>query len=163
MTHEPSAYGIWLLVVLNSLVLIIFAFSFSKSQSPQDWRSFGAFSAFVVALFTEMYGFPFSIYLLSDWLQTRYPGIDLMSHDSGHLWTTLFGLTGNPHFSELHILNFVGIGGGFILLSSAWPILLAAQKEGRLATTGVYSRVRHAQYVGLTVIMFGSFSSGRLS
>jgi len=47
------------------------------------------------------------------------------------------------------------IGGGFILLSSAWPVLLAAQKQGRLATTGPYGRIRHPQYVGFIVIMLG--------
>jgi protein-S-isoprenylcysteine O-methyltransferase Ste14 len=155
MTHDAPAYGLWVLVVMNSLVFIIFAFSFGKPQSPRDWRSFGAFSAFIVALFSEMYGFPLSIYLMSGWLQTRYPGIDLMSHDSGHLWSTLFGLTGNPHFSVLHILSAFAIGGGFILLSSAWPVLLAAQKQGRLATTGRYGRIRHPQYVGFITIMFG--------
>lgn len=136
-------------------MFIIFAFSFGKPQSPRDWRSFGGLSAFIVALFTEMYGFPLSIYLLSGWLQTRYPGIDLMSHDAGHLWSTLFGLSGNPHFSAMHILSYGVIGGGFVLLSSAWPVLLAAQKQGRLATTGVYGRVRHPQYVGFVLIMFG--------
>jgi len=155
MTHDAPAYGLWLLVAMNSLVFIIFAFSFGKPQSPRDWRSFAAFSAFIVALFSEMYGFPLSIYLMSGWLQTRYPGIDLMSHDSGHLWSTLFGQTGNPHFSALHILSAFAIGGGFILLSSAWPVLLAAQKQGRLATTGPYGRIRHPQYVGFIVIMLG--------
>jgi protein-S-isoprenylcysteine O-methyltransferase Ste14 len=113
------------------------------------------FSAFIVALFAEMYGFPLSIFLMSGWLQTRYPGLDLMSHDSGHLWSTLFGISGNLHFSVTHILSFFAIGGGFILLSSAWPVLLAAQKQGRLATTGVYGRVRHPQYMGFIIIMFG--------
>jgi protein-S-isoprenylcysteine O-methyltransferase Ste14 len=155
MTHDAPAYGLWLLVALNSLVFIMFAFSFGKPQSPRDWRSFGAFSAFVVALFTEMYRFPLSIYLLSGWLQTRYPGVDLMAHDSGHLWSTLFGLTGNPHFSVLHILSFFAIGGGFILLSSAWPVLLAAQKAGRLGTTGACGRIRHPQYAGFVIIMLG--------
>src|SRR6476469_7443902 len=95
-SDQAPAYGLWLLVVLNSAVFIIFAFSFSKPQSPRDSRSFGAFSAFIVALFTEMYGFPLTIYLLYGWLQSRYPGMDLMSHDTGHLWPTLFGLSPQP-------------------------------------------------------------------
>ncbi len=51
---EIPAYGLWWLVIINSLVFIIFAFSFTKPGTASDWRSFGAFSAFVVALFTEM-------------------------------------------------------------------------------------------------------------
>jgi protein-S-isoprenylcysteine O-methyltransferase Ste14 len=156
MTQDDApAYGLWLLVVLNSLVFIIFAFSFTKPQSPRDWRSFGAFSAFIVALFTEMYGFPLTIYLLSGWLQSRYPGMDLMSHDTGHLWSTLFGLSGNPHFSALHIASDVLIFGGFILLSAAWNVLYQAQRRGELATIGAYAYVRHPQYVGFIVIMLG--------
>src|SRR5258708_38947091 len=102
---DASGYGLWVLVALNSAVFIIFAFSFGKPRSPRDWRSFGAFSAFIIALFTEMYGFPLTIYLLSGWLQARYPGADLLSHSSGHLWSTLFSLDGDPHFSALHLLS----------------------------------------------------------
>ena len=156
MTYDASpAYGLWFLVVMNSLVYIIFAFSFSKPQSPRDWRSFGAFSAFIVALFTEMYGFPLTIYLLSGWLQSRYPGLDAMSHDAGHLWSTLFGLHGNPHFGVLHIASNVLIFGGFILLSAAWNVLYQAQRKHSLATTGAYAYVRHPQYVGFIVILLG--------
>jgi protein-S-isoprenylcysteine O-methyltransferase Ste14 len=153
--NETPAYGPWMLVVLNSLVFIVFAFSFTKPKTSRDWRSFGAFSAFIVALFTEMYGFPLTIYLLSGWLQARYPGMDLMSHDAGHLWSTIFGLHGNPHASLPHLLSFAFIGGGFILLSSAWNVLYQAQKQHRLATTGAYAWVRHPQYVAFIAIMFG--------
>jgi hypothetical protein len=90
MTNEP-AYGLWSLVAINSLVFIIFAFSFTKPRTKRDWRSFSAFSAFIVALFVEMYGFPLIIYLLSGWLLRPYPRIDFLSHDAGHLWNTLLG------------------------------------------------------------------------
>ena len=155
MNDASSEYGLWALVIVNSLVFIIFAFSFAKPQSQRDWRSFGAFSAFIVALFTEMYGFPLTIYLLSGWLQSRYPGVDWFAHDSGHLLEMMFGWRANPHFGPFHILSMVFIGGGFILLSSAWKVLYRAQRMHRLATTGPYARVRHPQYDAFVLIMFG--------
>lgn len=153
--HDSSAYGLWSLVIINSLVFIIFAFSFTKPQNSRDWRSFGAFSAFVVALFTEMYGFPLTIYLLSGWLQTRYPELDLFSHESGHLWHTLLGWQGDPHFDFLHILSNLFIIAGFIILSSAWQVLYSAQRNHTLATTRIYAQIRHPQYVAFMMIMFG--------
>lgn len=152
---HDSAYGLWSLVVLNSAIFIIFAFSFTKPKSSRDWRSLGAFSAFVVALFTEMYGFPLTIYLFSGWLQSRFPGTDIFSHESGHLWSTLFGWDINPHFDPLHILSNVVIFGGFILLASAWRVLHAAQQKNELASDGIYARIRHPQYVAFVMIMFG--------
>lgn len=154
MSHEP-AYGLWSLVIINAAVFILFAFSFAKPQTTRDWRSFSAFSAFLVALFVEMYGFPLTIYLLSGWLGQRFPELDLFSHESGHLWHTLFGWEGDPHFDPFHIVSYVLIGVGFWILSAAWPVLFRAQREGRLATTGAYARVRHPQYVGFIAIMAG--------
>jgi protein-S-isoprenylcysteine O-methyltransferase Ste14 len=155
MTTDTPAYGLWTLVLINSAVFLIFAFSFTKPKTSRDWRSFGAFSAFIVALFVEMYGFPLTIYLLSGWLAQRYPGVYPFSHESGHLWTTLFSWRGDAHLNPLHLLSNVFIAGGFILLASAWNVLYAAQQAGRLATTGPYARLRHPQYVGFIVIMLG--------
>jgi protein-S-isoprenylcysteine O-methyltransferase Ste14 len=152
---QMQAYGLWSLVIINSLVFIIFAFSFAKPQSKRDWRSFGAFSAFLVALFTEMYGFPLTIYLLSGWLSSRFPGVDFMSHDAGHLLEVLFGWKSNPHFGPFHLLSTIFIVAGFWLLASAWKVLYAAQRARQLATTGAYGRVRHPQYVGFVLIMTG--------
>jgi protein-S-isoprenylcysteine O-methyltransferase Ste14 len=157
MEHDTSApaYGLWLLVIVNSAIFIFFAFSFFKPQTKRDWRSFGAFSAFIVALFTEMYGFPLTIYLLSGWLQSRYPNVDWLSHDAGHLLEELFGWQANPHFGPFHILSFVFIGGGFWLISAGWQVLYKAQRSRTLATTGAYAYVRHPQYVGFVLVMFG--------
>jgi protein-S-isoprenylcysteine O-methyltransferase Ste14 len=155
MTSDLPAYGLWTLVVINAAVFIIFAFSFTHPRTGRDWRSFGAFSAFLVALFTEMYGFPLTIYLLSGWLVNRYPGIDLLSHNSGHLWETMLGTEGDPHVSLLHILSNILILGGFILLAAAWDKLYRAQRDGTLATAGPYASVRHPQYVGFVLIMLG--------
>lgn len=153
--NDTPAYGLWPLVIINSAIFVIFAFSFTKPKTTQDWRSFGAFSAFIIALFTEMYGFPLTIYLLSGWLSSKFPGLNLYSHDAGHLLETLLGFKGDPHFSPLHILSYIFIGGGFIMLSSAWEKLYKAQKKHTLATTGLYARIRHPQYVGFVAIMFG--------
>ncbi|HMP11613.1 MAG: isoprenylcysteine carboxylmethyltransferase family protein [Hydrogenophaga sp.] len=155
MNHGESGYGLWLLVALNSAVFILFAFSFFKPATTRDWRSFGAFSAFIVALFVEMYGFPLTIYLLSGWLATRFPGLDLLTHNTGHLWSTLLGETGDPHFGVLHLASYVFLGYGFYLLSSAWHVLYHAQRKHSLATTGPYARIRHPQYVAFVLILLG--------
>lgn len=155
MSEASPAYGLWGLVILNSLVFIIFALSFARPQSPRDWRSFGAFSAFLVALFTEMYGFPLTIYVLSGWLSTRFPGIDFLSHDAGHLLEVMFGWKANPHFGPFHLLSNLSIFGGFLVLASAWKVLYAAQRAHHLATTGLYARMRHPQYAGFILIMGG--------
>ncbi|MDM8349676.1 isoprenylcysteine carboxylmethyltransferase family protein [Pseudomonas sp. sp1636] len=153
--HNESAYGLWTLVIINSAIFIFFAFSFTKPQTKADWRSLGAFSAFVVALFTEMYGFPLSIYFLSGWLTDKYPGVDFLSHENGHLWHTLLGFEGNAHWDPLHIASNVVIVLGFFMLASAWAVLHKAQQTRSLASTGWYARCRHPQYIAFIMIMFG--------
>src|SRR5687767_8305041 len=96
-----SGYGLWFLVIVNSAVFIILAASFFHPANRRDWRAMGAFSAFVIALFTEMYGVPLTVYLLSGWLGSHFPALTL-THDAGHLWTTLIGWRGDPHLSPFH-------------------------------------------------------------
>jgi len=145
----------WTLVVLNSAIFIFFAFSFTKPKTTTDWRSLGVFSAFIIALFTEMYGFPLTLYFLSGWLVERYPEIDFLSHENGHLLHTFLGLEGNPHWDALHMASNILVVLGFILLASSWSVLFKEQQNDALATSGWYSRCRHPQYVAFVVIMFG--------
>ncbi|HRQ64235.1 MAG TPA: isoprenylcysteine carboxylmethyltransferase family protein [Xanthomonadaceae bacterium] len=155
MNGTASAYGLWWLVAVNAALFMFFAWSFFRPRSGRDWRSFGMYSAFVVALFAEMYGFPLTIYLLAGWLSSSFPAIDWLSHDAGHLLEMLFGWDANPHFGPFHLGSFAFILGGFWLLSRAWPVLYQAQQEGTLATTGPYAHLRHPQYMGFILIMFG--------
>ena len=155
MNHDIPAYGLWSLVIIDSAIFILFAFTFFKPKTTRDWRTLGTFSAFIIALFVEMYGFPLTIYLLSGWLARRFPGVDPLGHDFGHLWYTFLGFKGNPHLNPIHIASNLIILGGFILLSSAWRVLFEAQRTGTLATTGAYGYVRHPQYVAFMLIMFG--------
>ncbi len=153
MDNITNGYGLWTIVIINSLVFIIFAFSFVKPKTSRDWRSFGGFSAFIIALFTEMYGFPLTIYLLSGWLGTRYPGLNLLTHDSGHLWYTFLGYNGNPHTAPIHLLSNILIFIGMYVIFTAWRVLHDAQQSGTMATTGMYAFIRHPQYTAFMIIM----------
>jgi len=158
MTDGPEAapaYGLWGIAILNIAVFLAFAFSFYTPRSARDWRTFGAFSAFIVALFVEMYGFPLSIFALSGWLAARYPGVDFLTHNGGHFWHTVFGLRGDPHLDVFHIVSNVLIFGGFVVLSLAWQVLWDAQRRRRLAVAGPYRFVRHPQYAAFIAIMLG--------
>ena len=118
--HAPdSGYGLWLVAAINAAFFIFFAWSFYQPSTRWDWRGFGMFSAFVVALFAEMYGFPLTLYVLGGWLSANYPQVDWLSHDAGHLLEMWFGWRANPHFGPFHIASFVLIGGGFWLLHRA--------------------------------------------
>ena len=144
-------YGLWVLAAFDSLLVIVFAVSFFHPANRRDWRALGGFAAFIVALFSEMYGYPLTIYLLSGALGSKLG----LGHSSGHLWNDLIGWQGDPHLSPFHIASYLLIIGGFWLITAAWHVLLAAQQTGELATSGPYARIRHPQYSGLLVIMLG--------
>ena len=148
-------YGLWTLAILNAAFFIFFAWSFYKPLNARDWRSFGLFSAFIVALFAEMYGFPLTLFLLSGWLSSQFPQVNWLTHDAGHILEMMFGWRMNPHFGPFHIASFALIGGGFWLLSVAWPVLYRAQRDGRVAREGPYARIRHPQYVAFVMILLG--------
>ncbi len=117
-----------------------------------EWRSLGIFTAFIVALFTEMYGFPLTIYLLTSLLGRAYPVADPFTHVNGHLLVALGG------GSKLIWLLVMAISsglfwGGFVILAKGWKKIHHGQ--GELVTEGIYARVRHPQYLGLWMITVG--------
>ncbi len=154
MGGDDFGGGLWIVVVLDSVLFILFAAGFIRPRTGRDWRVMGAYSAFIVALFTEMYGFPLTIYLLSGWLGSTFPELGA-THAGGHLLNDLIGWEGDPHLSPFHVASYGVLIAGFAILARSWPVLWAAQREHRIATTGPYAVVRHPQYGGLLLIMAG--------
>jgi len=145
-------YGFWSLVVVNAGIFVLFTLSFLTPVKQREWRSFGVFTAFVVALFTEMYGIPLTIYVLTAVLGSRYPALNPFSHASGHLWITLFG--GGAWMSGvIHLVSNALMGAGLVLMWAGWRKI--HQGRGELVTDGVYAWVRHPQYAGLFLITVG--------
>lgn len=152
-THPSGyAYGLWPLVFINVGLFVGFLFSFAKPRSKVEWRSLGAFAAFIVALFAEMYGFPLTIYVLTSWLGNRYPVAEPFSHANGHLLGVFFGVR-SDHGTLLHLLSNLLILGGAMLIARGWSAI--HQGQGRLVTTGPYAYVRHPQYVGFIAVILG--------
>lgn len=144
-------YGLWLLVAIHVGLFTFFGVSFLLPRRTREWRNFGAFTAFVVALFAEMYGFPFTIYLLGVYLG-RLPFADPFSHLSGNLWASLF-FEGRGA-GILMLLGGLVMLGGALLVSRGWKLIYRA--EGRLVTEGIYGRIRHPQYLGMFVLILGT-------
>lgn len=148
----PFGYGFWSLVVFNAAFFVIFVLSFLTPLRRREWRSFGMYSAFIVALFTEMYGFPLTIYILTSILGSRYPVLNPFSHASGHLWVTLLG-GGATMMTAIHIVSNLLMFGGLLIIHRGWRRIHRAQ--GALVTDGLYAWVRHPQYSGLFLITIG--------
>lgn len=147
-------YGNWFLVVVSVVIFLLFLKSAFKPRSKTDWRTYQSFSAFIIALFAEMYGFPLTIYLFTSFLGNKFFNIDF-THDSGHLLNKILNIGGDPHFNYLHLISNGLIVGGLILISVAWEVLYKAQKENILAIIGPYHYIRHPQYIGFILIIVG--------
>ncbi len=146
------AYGFWSLVAVNVGLFAFFLLSFLPPIKKREWRSMGVTLAFFVALFTEMYGFPLTIYILTGLLGSKYPALNPFSHSSGHLWLVLFG--GGP--AMMTVIHFISNGLviiGFVIMSKGWAMIHGA--KGGLITSGLYAYVRHPQYSGLFLVMIG--------
>jgi protein-S-isoprenylcysteine O-methyltransferase Ste14 len=148
---EPYEYGLWPLVLFHVALFIFFALSFLRPRRRREWRSMGAFAAFVVALYTEMYGFPLTIYLLTTWLG-RFPVAAPFAHASGNLWASL--ALGGWGAGFLMTLGGLVILLGMIVMGQGWQAI--HQAHGGLVTGGIYGKVRHPQYAGLALVILGA-------
>jgi len=148
LNDEVTHSGAW---GIAAIMIVIVSWMFYRYFAPKTWRewaSAGVVQAFIIALYAEMYGFPLTIYLFA-----RFFGLDRYNLDA-NLWSSIvgFGETGMLLLMLLgYALAFTGIG----IFIEGWRQLYRARQQNRLVTTGLYSLVRHPQYTGLFIGLFG--------
>ena len=150
--NNQYGYGFWPAVIANVMLILFFALGFLAPRKKWEWRSLGVFTGFLVALFSEMYGFPLTIYILTSILGSRYPVLNPFSHMNGHLLLVFLGGGAMTNF----ILHIVSNGlwiMGIVIMGIGWKKIHSA--KGNLVTDGIYSVIRHPQYVGLFLVSIG--------
>jgi len=150
MDNSGYAYGMWVVVAFNVGLFLFFTLSFLKPRGSQEWRSMSVVTAFFVALFAEMYGFPLTVYLLTGWLGDSYPALQPFSHKLGHLWVVVLGGS-TLAWAVVMALSLALLLMGYTLLSKGWTQIHAA--HGKLVTDGIYAFARHPQYTGLFLVI----------
>ncbi len=140
--------GMWGLAVIVIVVVSWLLYRYLAPQGWKEWARAGVVQAFIIAFYAEMYGFPLTIYFL-----TRFFGLDLAWGEGGNLWAQLFD-TEAAHVVAM-VLGYAIVFGGATLVADGWRRIHKARREERLVTDGVYARMRHPQYTGLFLIVFG--------
>ncbi len=152
MGLEDYIYNNWIVVAISIGLFLLFTLSFLVPRRKREWRSAGIFSAFIIALFAEMFGFPLTIYILTSVLGNRYPVIDPLNHINGHLWVALSGGS-TAVWVLVMVISWLAILSGLIIIGLAWRQIHKA--KGGIVTLGLYRLVRHPQYFGIFLITVG--------
>ncbi len=140
--------GMWGIAVIVIVIVSWLLYRYLAPGSWKEWTRVGVLQAFIIAFYAEMYGFPLTIYLLA-----RFFGLDLAWAEGGNLWVQL---SGNPaaHIVAM-VLGYLIVFSGAGLVVEGWRAIYQARRENRLVTDGVYAKMRHPQYTGLFMIIFG--------
>ncbi len=148
MNTEITHSGAWGVAVIMIVIASWILYRYLAPKSWREWASAGLVQAFLIALYAEMYGFPLTIYLLA-----RFFGLD-RAKLSASLWSTLLGV-GELGMVISMILGYALLVVGLGMFAQGWRELYRARKEGRQAEDRLYGLVRHPQYTGLFIALFG--------
>lgn len=145
-------YGNWSNVFVVSAVFLVFVLGLVRPRGRAEWRNAGMYSAFLISLFAEMFGFPLTIFLLAPLVDV--PALEFGLSES-HLWAYLLDraqvvpLDWGVYLAMTVSIALIAIG--MALLAVGWAQVFGARYQ--LVTTGIYRIVRHPQYLGLILVI----------
>ncbi|VAW93165.1 protein-S-isoprenylcysteine methyltransferase [hydrothermal vent metagenome] len=148
MNESIAHSGVWPLAIIMIVIASWFFYRFFAPKTWKEWASAGLVQAFIIALYAEMYGFPLTIYFL-----VRFFGIDAPNLNA-NLWSSFLGIGEFGMIISMilgYMLLFIGIG----IFIKGWRELYQARQKNQMITDGLYQFVRHPQYTGLFIALFG--------
>ena len=148
MNEHVAHSGAWGLALIVIVAVSWFLYRYLAPKTWREWASAGVVQAFIIALYAEMYGFPLTIYIL-----VRYFGLDAGDLNAS-IWSTLLGY-GETGMMISMIFGYVILFAGIGIFLEGWRELHRARRENRLVTDKLYALVRHPQYTGLFIAVFG--------
>jgi protein-S-isoprenylcysteine O-methyltransferase Ste14 len=147
---QATLGGTWAITIIMVVIASWIVFKYLVPSNFKEWRNVGLIQAFIVALYAEMYGFPLTIYLLTSFLGFDIPWL----HVNGHLWASLFGGGVGMAMLEM-IIGYTFLFAGLSLIARGWNQIYEARNQERLVTDGIYRYMRHPQYTGIYLAIFG--------